>query len=263
MDQEFTKLYHLPKNLYLPGAPVLIAAGALLRYNYTGQVLLQLKFRNLVTQRISAMRVTVTSCDQNGQALGDVWDFQYLNLSSVSCRNAEFGDQQANFLPNPVVAAVQIRCISVSFADGTVWQQSADTRWTPLPEQTYLRKELGNLAYQYQQLLGVNFKHGPYMPLEYENLWLCACGGVNHTNDAYCFSCGCEKRRLFAALDKNTLIAHKEAFEAVAARRSAENAERQRRAREEKAQKTKTIGYVAILAVSLLVIIVLIAQLAH
>ena len=43
MSERYSKLSALPENLYSTGAPVIIAAGALLKDNQTGKVLAQLK----------------------------------------------------------------------------------------------------------------------------------------------------------------------------------------------------------------------------
>ena len=43
MEERYTRLFSLPENLYSAGAPVMIAAGALLKDNQTGKVLAQLK----------------------------------------------------------------------------------------------------------------------------------------------------------------------------------------------------------------------------
>ena len=39
MAERYTRLYTLPENLYTEGAPLVIAAGALLKDNQTGKVL--------------------------------------------------------------------------------------------------------------------------------------------------------------------------------------------------------------------------------
>ena len=48
MEERYTRLFSLPENLYSAGAPVMIAAGALLKDNQTGKVLAQLKLCSLV-----------------------------------------------------------------------------------------------------------------------------------------------------------------------------------------------------------------------
>ena len=47
MSERYTKLFSLPENQYVHGAPILIAAGALLRDNLSETMLAQLKFWNI------------------------------------------------------------------------------------------------------------------------------------------------------------------------------------------------------------------------
>lgn len=57
MSERYSKLFTLPPNLYSEGAPVVIAAGALLKDNETGKVLAQLKIQNISDKPIKAVTV--------------------------------------------------------------------------------------------------------------------------------------------------------------------------------------------------------------
>lgn len=70
MSERYTKLFSLPKNLYIPGAPVLLAAGALLKDNQTETTLAQLKFRSISMKTIKAVIAAVDAFDVSGAALG-------------------------------------------------------------------------------------------------------------------------------------------------------------------------------------------------
>ena len=98
MSERYTKLFSLPKNLYIPGAPVLLAAGALLKDNQTETTLAQLKFRSISMKAIKAVIAVVDAFDVSGAALGGVTEYQYLDLTAE--RDAEFGQRQAIPLPN-------------------------------------------------------------------------------------------------------------------------------------------------------------------
>ena len=47
-----------PNNLYTQDSPLLIAAGALLKDNQTGNILAQIKFRSLSNKEIKAIKST-------------------------------------------------------------------------------------------------------------------------------------------------------------------------------------------------------------
>lgn len=66
MSERYSKLFALTENLYATGAPVVIAAGALLKDNQTGKVLVQLKLRNIGKKTIKAATVCVEPLDTVG-----------------------------------------------------------------------------------------------------------------------------------------------------------------------------------------------------
>lgn len=71
MGERYTRLFSLPENLYSTGAPVIIAAGALLKDNQTGNVLAQLKLRSVSAKTIKAATVSIKLLDTVGLSLGD------------------------------------------------------------------------------------------------------------------------------------------------------------------------------------------------
>ncbi len=62
--------FTLPGNLHTPKAPLLIMAGALLKDNVTGQVLAQVKYKNLGAKPIKALTVSLQALDTRGLPLG-------------------------------------------------------------------------------------------------------------------------------------------------------------------------------------------------
>ena len=70
------------------GAPVLIAAGALLKDNEIGKVLAQLKIQNISGKPIKAATVKLAPADTTGKPLGDEIQHQYLDLNAG--RDADF-----------------------------------------------------------------------------------------------------------------------------------------------------------------------------
>ena len=66
MSERYTRLFTLPGSLYAQGSPLIILAGALLKDNQTGRVLAQLKFKNVGTKSVKAVKVSVTPLDAAG-----------------------------------------------------------------------------------------------------------------------------------------------------------------------------------------------------
>ena len=63
MSERYTRLFSLPENLYSVGAPVVIAAGAVLKDNQTGKVLTQLKIQNISDKAVKAATVSIVPMD--------------------------------------------------------------------------------------------------------------------------------------------------------------------------------------------------------
>ena len=72
MAERYTRLFSLPQDLYAPGAPLVIAAGALLKDSQTGSVLAQLKLRSLSDVTISAVKLQVVGYDRLDPKTGRV-----------------------------------------------------------------------------------------------------------------------------------------------------------------------------------------------
>ena len=131
MAERYTRLYSLPENLYTPGAPVVIAAGALLKDNQTGKTLAQIKFKSISEKQIKAVKISVSAFDVAGKELEGVAEYQYLDLTAT--RNSEFGQKQAVLLPDAVTRSFEAKCTDVVFGDGTVWNAATNAKWLPFP----------------------------------------------------------------------------------------------------------------------------------
>lgn len=244
MSERYSRLVALPENIYTHGAPVMIAAGALLKDNQTGNVLGQFKFRNISTKTVKALKIAVDAFDISGKELAGVAEYQYLDLSAG--RDSEFGQKQAVTMPDNVTRSVNVKCTSVIFADGSIWNAPESAEWESLPVQEMLNDKLGELAEQYKR---DTVNSARFVPKDTDDLWLCACGAVNRDDEDKCHSCRKEKAVLIAALDRDTLEKNKAEYDKVCAEKKVEQ---ERIAKKTKA-KVKKIGIIA--AAVLLVII--------
>lgn len=209
MSERYTKLFALPENQYAVGAPILIAAGALLKDNQTGKVLAQFKFKSISPKEIKAVKISVTAFDVSGKEVKGVAEYQYLDLSAF--RDAEFGQKQAVPLPDAVTRTIGVECTGVVFEDGSVWEAPRTAQWKPLPKQTDLAQQLKDVSLVSQYRRDTT-ESARFAVLDYEDLWLCACGSVNHSDETKCHSCQQNKAALTAALDTETLKKHKAAY---------------------------------------------------
>ena len=187
MNERYTRLFSLPEHLHAPGAPVVIAAGALLLDNQTGRVLAQLKIQNIGPKVIKAVTVLLSPLDTVGQSLGEPVRHQYLDLSAG--RDQEFGQQVPVFFPDATTRGYAARVQEVAFVDNTLWTAEEDAAWTPLPAPVPLERALGDaeLAHQFRIQYG---KACLYQYLPQDDVWRCACGALNQQEEETCHKCG-------------------------------------------------------------------------
>ena len=225
----YENVSRLPNNLYTQGSPLLIAAGALLKDNQTGNILVQIKFRSLSNKEIKAVKVHIKAFDVSATEIQGVEEYQYLDLS-VS-RNEEFGQKTAISLPDAVTRSFSVACTSVIFLDNTIWKAEKDAVWEPLPQQQNLENSVEDLAQQYRRDTS---PQSCFEPLEYRDVWLCSCGAVNKRGESRCCSCGVNRNTIFSVLNTDFLTQNQAQFEAEETERK--NIEEQ----EKKKQQAKT-----------------------
>lgn len=206
MSERYARLFSLPENLYQPGSPVMILAGALLKDNQTGGILALMKFKNVGTKPIRGLKVRFFPQDLTGIDLDQPLEHQYLDLNAA--RDGEFGQKEPVAFPNAITRAFRVEVYQVVFADGTLWNQE-QSQWSPMPPLQALETALGDkeLCKEYQILYGANCR---VMPQEDKGLWRCTCGAWNMESEAKCHACGKNLDQL-KALDLEQLKASRDA----------------------------------------------------
>lgn len=203
MSGRYSKLFALSENLYAAGAPVVIAAGALLKDNQTGNVLAQLKFKSISSCAIKAITVRLSVNDAAGRAIGEPVEHQYLDLALE--RDGETGQKEPVLLPNAMIRSFGPEVTEVIFTDNSIWSATGEP-WEPLPPIQLLNGYLSSfeLAEQYR----IQFGEPRYtmVPEEHGDLWYCACGAVNRSSEQqHCHTCGRAFQTLRDALDPTVL----------------------------------------------------------
>lgn len=217
MSERYLKLFSLEENLYIPGSPVLIAAGALLKDTQTGRILGQLKLQNISDQPIKAATVELVPLDTVGNPLGEPVSYQYLDLKVT--RDAYWGSQDPIRFSDPSTRAYTASVKEVIFSDNSIWT-APNSAWKALPAKTTLETQLDDfeLATQYRMHFGMDCQYG-YQTAE--DLWYCPCGAINHQGESVCHACQKDRNEL-AGVDWDLL--RKEAAERVAQKRAEEEA---------------------------------------
>lgn len=217
MSERYLKLFSLEENLYIPGSPVLIAAGALLKDTQTGRILGQLKLQSISDQSIKAATVALVPLDTVGNPLGEPVSYQYLDLKVT--RDAYWGSQDPIRFSDPSTRAYTASVKEVIFSDNSIWT-APNSAWKALPAKTTLETQLDDfeLATQYKMHFGLDCQYA-YQTVE--DLWYCPCGAVNHQGERACHSCQKDSNEL-AGVDWDLL--RKEAAERVAQKRAEEEA---------------------------------------
>ena len=185
MGERYSRLFALPNNIYSVGAPVIIAAGALLKDNITGKVLAQLKLQSISNKLIKAATVRIFPRDTAGDALGESVSYQYLDINAG--RNGDFGQTVPIPLPNPSTRSFSAAVSDVIFADNTKWYSSA-AAWEPLPAAEPLGKKLNDAELINQFRIEYGRLSSNFLT-ETKDLWFCVCGAINREGEAECCNC--------------------------------------------------------------------------
>ena len=235
MAERYTRLYTLPENLYTEGAPLVIAAGALLKDNQTGKVLAQLKYRSICSRPIRAIKVLITGYDM-AKAVVCREEHQYLDLEIG--RDEYWGSKEAVYLPDRSVRSYSAAVLAVYYADGGSYVSDSQ-RWEPLQEQAGLDTKLWDKELAKQYRIDTTPK-SVFVPVRQKDLWLCACGEINRDGER-CHVCGQELDTLIAKLDVDLL--REEKTERL--RREEEHASAVDAVRDAHAKKAKKIALIA------------------
>ena len=191
MGETYTRLYSLPERLYTMGAPVVVAAGALLKDNRNGNIIVQLKIQNICNKTIKAVTVKVASMDTVGRTLGEETEYRYLDLNVK--RNEFFGQQVPIVVPDEQTRSYSVKVTEAVFDDNTVW--TGNEIWEPLEKPDPIEKKIANgeLVRQYRIKYGKNSK---YLLKQEKGLWFCTCGVINHESELSCCSCHIDRTKL-------------------------------------------------------------------
>ena len=243
MAERYTRLHALESMPYLPGAPVLLMAGALLRDGYSGDLICQLRLHSLSEKPIKAVTVRIRMLNTAGDYLEPDILHQYLDLHLE--QDDEFGKNTAIILPRRDARAFTATVDEVIFDDDEYWHPEEDAVWQQLPKLQSLESGYGDprLADQFRISYGQDCR---MMPADFGGLWICTCGAVNFADEESCHYC----RRVRAAL----MNINEESLRVEAAARLKQEQEKQTEDQEEYRQRRKKWLKAAVVIVPLLIL---------
>ena len=204
MASRYELLRKSVEQFYVKGSPLLIDASALSRDTQTGKILAQVKFVNLDSREVAAVVVDFEARDVTGALLEGITGYQYLDLEAES--GCDFGSRTPVIFPDCNTRYFKVTIRRAVFSDGSRWDAPNGITWKALPAQEDLESVLGSKEYveQYKRDTSVFSVNAP---LEYEDLWICACEVVNKSTNATCAACGQSRADMFEALRRDYLAA--------------------------------------------------------
>lgn len=237
MADRYSRLFSLEKRLYAHGSPVIIMAGALLRDSFSSNLLAQLKFRNISSRELLALKVSVTMLDIAGRRIGEPVEYQYLDIHAR--RDDEFGRDTAIVLPDAAARSFSVLVSEAAFDDGSLWRADGSP-WAALKGQPSLAEAYGDgeLAEQYRVRYGSDCR---FTPLEDGELWFCTCGAVNSAGEKICHIC---RRALLAQKSVNLSALRAECAERLKAEQQ-HQAEENEQNRKKKKRRLKLAAIMA------------------
>lgn len=248
MGERFSRLYQLDRDQYTNGAPVVIAAGALLKDTATGSIIVQLKLQNISEKSIVAAKVWLCAYDVSGKELHRIDEYQYLDIDIRP--GAYWGGDKAIILPDPVTRSFSIEKIEIIFSDNGIWDSGDNGNFAGVPMSPKLGDTLHDPALVDQYRIEID-RQSDYVPSDYGVLWRCACGNLNQGEK--CTQCGIDKAKVFGAYNVSELTEKANVRIAKEQAQAAENAIQKRK-------KKKLHITVAVVAAILVATVVFVTQ---
>lgn len=236
MSERYLRMHTITERHYTSGAPLVIEAGAILKDNNTGKIVVQLKFCNIQPKLIKMVRVQVLPKDTVNRVLPQSVCYTYMDVNAG--RDMTFGSKEAIIMPNPETRGMSIVVTEVGFSDNTVW--TGTTEFHPIHKQIKIESIFNQSELVKQYLLNYG-EECRYKAEAIEDIWYCTCGSVNSNKEDRCHRCA-RSLSEFRTIDIETLT------EGMNHRLAKEKEEQDRLSREKQkrdAARNKKIKYLA------------------
>ena len=239
MAERYIQRFRLTPRQYTAAAPVVLAAGALLKDTQNPRLVAQLKFKSISPELLTALRVQVACLDETG-AVQNTVEFCYAGLQVQ--RGNTFGTYTAIPLPLSGSTRCTVSLLSAAFSGGRTWEAPQGTKAVLLPAFTPLEEAVADPA-QCAQAQG-RIPKCRYAYREVEDLWYCPCGGVNRSGETNCHRCRGSRSQAAryadpARLEAEARLAQEEEAKQVQLREAARLEAEQKKAAQQAAKAEK------------------------
>lgn len=204
-DQRLETFMKRTEIQYAEGSPLLLEAIALYLDKATNNHIAQLKWKNIDSRTIRAVKIELIGYDAFDQELGRI-QHQYDGIHLA--QNQFLGEKTPIIIQIKNVVKFDVALTAVSFEDGTVWLAQGNDVLKALPD----AKEqalTGDLLNQLKRdLASLGHKDAASWSSQTEmGLWQCGCGNWQFAGTP-CLKCGITQQELSRASDKALLSKH-------------------------------------------------------
>ncbi len=196
----FNIVFDMGKLLYAKETKIVIEKAVLTKDNETGKVFAQIKMKNVLSQTLIAVKITLTGYDVSGEKIEEK-EFTYLDLAVNQGR--EFGRKTPVEFQNSTVRSFNVKITETVYSDGSKLT-GTESEYYPVPEPELLSSKLSKAEIeQYEKSNEIS--SADYIVTEFSDLWICTCGKMNTIDSNSCYSCGASRENLKRTLDKDLL----------------------------------------------------------
>lgn len=202
MEERFKRLFNIKENLYVENSPVILEKGVLLLDTKSNKLLIQLKFYNIANKPFKALYVSINTYDTSAQQMASV-EYKYLDLNVDYGKN--FGTDKAIILNDNTVRSFEIDKYSIVYNDNGI--QTFSSPFFQLPDSEVLQNKFADEELVRQYRIETS-RYSQYVPMQYKDIWKCACGKWNSKD--ICWNCRVTKEDILVKLTDPKLVASKE-----------------------------------------------------
>lgn len=191
---ELEQLFEIKEYLYKETCPVTIKSGVLLFDAASSCVIARMTVKNICDKKITSMLVDIHVFDVANKEIEVLRDYQYFGLEVE--RDGEFGTDNNISIISGAGKSFSVAVRKVSFDDDTEWNGAASHLYENIPAKVTLLAELEDqdtvdqYARNFAEKLSKNADvRAEWVPFIYRDLWVCACGGINHRDEESCHLC--------------------------------------------------------------------------
>lgn len=243
MSNRYSRVFSFQENLYACGSPVVIAAGALLKDNLNGNIIAQIKLKNISDKVIKAIKVSISAKDTAGNIVNASIKHNYLDLVVLPAQ--EFGSKEPIFISDSSVRSFSAEVLQVVYTDGDVWNTNGSP-WEQLPQGIQLIEKFRSqeLVKQYQLEYGMD---SAVFPQIYKDIWQCKCGEWNKRST--CHRCKASKEKILSFDQKALEVKKDERLK----QETAENEEHRKTVANQVARRKTLIAFIAVIVLGVIV----------